>query len=195
MYDNPCNYCDNLENCMPRMNMPMANMPMDKPIEDMPMANMPMPNMPMHHMHMPNMPMMPMPMHMMNMPDYDEDDDDDDDDDLKKLYPKIYKRIYPIVKHHCDMIEARNGTMYCPSKDEMDRISMEIYDKCEDYYRDDYGTEDFNGVDFDVDEDMRQRRRRRRRIRRPAVGDLIRILFLRDLIGRRRRRRPHYGYY
>lgn len=185
MYDNPCNNCENFEQCRSKMDTPMMNMPM---------ANMSMENMNMAHMNMANMNMANMP--MMKMPAFEEDDEK-----VKKLYPKSYKRMYPIVKRHCDMLVARYGTMYCPSKEEMDDITEDIYDKCEDYYRDDYDDEDFNYAgNFDYDEDlndvidsndMRQRRRRRRRIRTPGVRDFIKVLFLQDLIGRRN----YYGYY
>ncbi|MBU3146269.1 hypothetical protein [Clostridium sp. CF012] len=169
-------------------NMPMKDMPM----KDMPMTNMPMPNMPMMCMPMICMPMMYMP--MMNMPMYDEDDEyDEDDKDLKSMYPKIYMRIHPMVKHHCDMLESIHGTMYCPSKEEMDHMCKEICDKYEEKHKDDDDRNDNN--------DMRQ-------IlglgRRGPIEDLTRVLFIRDLLGRRRRRRrmfdhgshhgSHHGY-
>ena len=154
-----------------------------------------------HCMHMMTMPMMNMP--MMNMPMEDEDDDED----LKKMYPKIYIRLYPMVRHHCDMMESMHGAMYCPSKEEMDCICKEICDKYEEHHDDDDDDDDDHdhhdhhdhdhdhhecrNVDVD-DDDMRQRRRRGRR---RLTQDLIRILLLRNLLGRRRRRRrrPH-GY-
>ena len=80
--------------------------------QDMPMMNMPMMNM-----------------DMMNMPM--------DDEDLKIMYPKIHIMLYPMVKNHCDMMISRYGTMHCPSKDEMDHMCKEVYDKYEKYYRDD----------------------------------------------------------
>jgi len=140
----------------------------------------------MHMMNMPmmNMPMMNMPMYEMNMPEVEENDDD-----LKRMYPKLYIRIYPMVKQHCDMMEASHGAMYCPSKEEMDHICEEICDMHEEHHKDDDDDDDDC-----KDDDMRQRRRRGRR---RAVNDLVRILFIRDLLGRRRRhrrRRPKYEY-
>ena len=132
-------------------------------------------------------------MHMMNMPVYGYHmpmmEEEDDDDDLKKLYPNIYTRMYPIVNHHCDMVESRYGTMYCPTKDEMERICKQICDKYEEYNKD----EDDDDEDYrnDDDDDMRKRRRRRRR---RSNEDLIKILFIRDLLGRRRRRRRRHNY-
>ena len=126
-------------------------------------------------------------MHMMNMP---MPEVEEDDDDLKRLYPKLYTGIYPMVRHHCDMMEARHGAMYCPSKEEMDHICEEICDMHEKHHKDD---DDDDDDDDCKDDDMRQRRRRGRR---RAVNDLVKILLIRDLLGRRRRhrRRPKYGY-
>lgn len=128
-------------------------------------------------MSMMNMPMMNIP--MMNMPMFGEEDGD-----LKRLYPKIYIRIYPMVRYHCDMMISMHGAMYCPDKDEMDRIAKEMCDKYEEHYKDD---EDDDDDDRNDDDNMRQRRRR---IRRRGIQDLIRILLIRDLLGRR-----HYGGY
>ena len=132
-----------------------------------------------HHHHHHCMPMMNMPMYenQMNMCMLDVNY-------LKKMYPKIYIILFPMVKNHCDKIEAKHGAMYCPGTDEMDRMCTEICDKYEEYYKD----EDCDRSD---DEDMRQRRRRGRR---GPLRNLIRILFIKDLIGRRRRRRFHHGY-
>ncbi|MBN4049415.1 hypothetical protein JYT70_00760, partial [bacterium AH-315-N14] len=133
-------------------NIPMKDMPMT----DMPMTDMPMNDMPMMCMSMMCMPMMCMPMH------------DEDDKDLKNMYPKIYMRIHPMVKHHCDMMESMHGTMYCPSKEEMDHMCKEICDKYEEHHKDDDDRNDNN--------DMRQ-------IlgigRRGPIEDLTRILFIR----------------
>ncbi|MBZ9607934.1 hypothetical protein G9F73_008955 [Clostridium estertheticum] len=200
MYDYRCKDCENIGQNMPMANMPMANMPM----ANMPMANMPMTNMPMTKMPMMNMPMMNMPMMnmammnmsmmnmammnmpMMNMPMMNMAMHDEDDEDLKSMYPKIYRMIYPMVKKHCDMMESKYGPMYCPSKDEMEHMCKEVSDKCEKHYRDD---------DDNDDEDMRDTRRQGRR---GPIQDLTRILFIRDLLGRRRRRRRgrmfHHGY-
>ena len=130
---------------------------------------MPMMNMPMN-MSMMNMPMMNMPMCM------------EDNEDLKKLYPKIYFSIYPMAAHHCDMMESRHGSMYCPSKVEMDRMCKEICDKHEEHHKHD-DDDDFK------DNDMRQNRRYGRR---RGIQDIARILIIRNLIERRRRHRREY---
>jgi len=162
MYDDRCKDCENLQNCMHMMNMSMMNMPMM--------------NMSMMHTPMMNTPMMNSP--MMNMPMLEEDDDENKD--LKKMYPKIYMKIHPMVKKHCDMMESMHGAMYCPSKEEMEHICKEICDKYDEHHRDD-GNEN-NGT------------RQLGHGGRGITQDLIRILFIRDLLGRRRRRRPHFGY-
>jgi hypothetical protein len=131
------------------------------------------------------MSMMNMPMYGYYMPMVEEDDD------LKKLYPRSYTRMYPLVKQHCDMMESKYGTMYCPSKDEMEHICKEICDKYEGHYKDDDDEDDDHRNDAE-DDDMRQRRRRHRR---RSNEDLIKILLIRDLLGRRRRRRHNYGYW
>lgn len=115
-------------------------------------------------------------MPMMNMPM--------DDDDLKNMYPKIYIRIYPMVKQHCDMMVARYGTMYCPCKDEMDYICNKVCDNYEKYYSDDEDHEHHEHHEDRNDDDMRQGRR----FSRGGIGDLTRILLIGDLLGRRRGR-------
>ncbi|WP_251861241.1 hypothetical protein [Clostridium sp. Marseille-Q2269] len=107
----------------------------------------------------------------------------DHDEDLKRLLPRIYFKIYPVVIHHCDLMEREKGKDYCPSEKELDSTCKEIYKKIKSQLDDD---------DDDCD-CTRQRRYRRRH----AVRDIIRILFLNELLRRRRRRRPHrpgYGY-
>lgn len=126
-----------------------------------------------------------MPMHGDYMPMTE-----DEDDDLKKLYPIIYTRMYPMVKKYGDIIEYKYGVMYCPTKNEMDRICKQICDKYEEYHKDDDDDYRYYDDDYGNDDDMRQRRRRRRR--RRSNEDLIRILLLRNLLGRRRH---NYGYW
>ena len=122
----------------------------------MPMMNIPMGNMPIM-----NMPMM------------------EEDEDLKKMYPKMYIRIYPMVRAHCDMMESMYGTMYCPSKEHMDHICKDVCDKYEKHRE----SED---DDCNDDNDMRQRRQLGRR---GPINDLIRILFIRDLLGRKTKKK------
>ena len=164
MYNYPCKKCKNFGQCMPMMNMPMMNMPMM--------------NMPMENMSMMNMPMMNMPMC---------EDEEESDEDLKNMYPKIYIKIYPMVKHHCDMIVAKHGKKYCPSKEEMDCICKEISDKYKEHYR---SEEEAEVVDNyrDDDDSLRQRRRYGSG---GGIGDIARILIIGSLLGGRR---YNYGY-
>ena len=92
MYDYRCKDCENLGHCMSMMQMPMMYMPM---------MNMPMMNMPMFEKN---------------------DDDNEDNEDLKIMYPKVYIKMYQMVKHHYDIMIAKYGTMYCPSEEEMDNM-------------------------------------------------------------------------
>ncbi|HEY8805870.1 MAG TPA: hypothetical protein VIM42_12350 [Clostridium sp.] len=148
MYDYRCKECKYLGQCMPMMNMQMMNMPM---------ANMPMMNMPMYENQMPMY--------------------EDDDEDLKSMYPKVYIRLYPMVKHHYDMIVAKYGRMYCPSKDEMDHMCKDICDKYKEHHKD----RDEDDDDDCNDDGMREQVRRSD----GGLGDLIRILLIGNLLGGR----------
>ena len=110
----------------------------------------------------------------------------ENDDDLKCLYPRIYFKVYPLVKRHCDMMEREKGKDYCPCEKEIADACKEIYKRIK------------HELDDDDDDYTRQRRYRRRH----AINDLIRIILISELFGRRRRRRrrrhsdhnPNYGY-
>jgi len=155
MYDYRCKNCENLGQCMSMMNMPMMNMPMaNMPMMDMPMANMPMMDMPMY-----------------------EKDWDEDNEDLKSMYPKVYIRMYPMAKHHYDMMVAKYGRMYCPSEEEMDHMCKDICDKYKEHHNRDVD-DDYN------DDDMRVRRFG------GGLGDIARILLIGNLIGGRN----YYGW-
>ena len=81
------------------------------------------------------------------------------------------------------MIESMHGAMYCPSKEEMEHMCKEVYEK---HHRDCENDDERNDND-----DVRQILGSRRGL----TQDLIRILLIRNLLGRRRRRRrPYYGY-
>ena len=129
---------------------------------------------------------------MMNV-EMPEADDDDDDEDIKKLYPKIYFKVMPMIKHHCDKMEGKYGTMYCPSEDELEKICEDIREKLE---------KDHEGTDIkDNDCNNKGKRRNEEDAKerqfgiRPLIRDLAGILLLGE-VGRRRRRRrrPNHGY-
>ncbi|EJO5349237.1 hypothetical protein NRP93_003403 [Clostridium botulinum] len=124
-------------------------------------------------------PMMPMGYGYMNNNNVEENDDD-----LKNLYPKMYFKMYPLVKQYCDMMEEKNGEDYCPSEKEMNSTCKEIYEK----------------IKPELDDDENDYTRQRRYRRRHAVRDIARILLVNELLGRRRgrrrrRRRRYYNYY
>ncbi|HEY8804797.1 MAG TPA: hypothetical protein VIM42_06775 [Clostridium sp.] len=149
MYDYRCKECENFGQCMSMMNMPMMNMPMA------------------------NMFMMDMPMYENQMPMYTEDDED-----LKSMYPEIYIGMYPMVKHHYDMIVAKHGRMYCPSKDEMDHMCKDICDKYKEHNKD----RDEDNDDDDDCNDNGMREQESRFDGGGGLGDLVRILLIGNLI-------------
>ncbi len=110
----------------------------------------------------------------------------DDDGDLKMLYPKIHIMLYPMVKYHCEMMVSMYGRMYCPSMEEMEHISKAICEKHEKYYRDDESDDNLNDEDYT--------RQRRRFHRRRGLQDLVKILIIQELLGRRNYGGYGYGY-
>ncbi|MBL4935104.1 hypothetical protein JK636_04960 [Clostridium sp. YIM B02515] len=116
---------------------------------------------------------------------YDPMIEEDDEQDLAMLYPSLYHRVMPLVMYHGDQMEMKYGPMYAPTREEVGRITDDIYDRLgSDMNFDEYENED------EGEEKSRQRPRRRRFPR-----DLISILFLRDLHRRRRRRRRRMHFY
>ncbi|MHB8065169.1 MAG: hypothetical protein ACYDG2_21585 [Ruminiclostridium sp.] len=100
---------------------------------------------------------------------------------LESMYPRCYYIINPEVERHCDMMCAKYGNMYTPSRQQMEGIVDEIDNKVGSDVDADYQDSD------DGDDRQFGFGGGRRRFRR----DLITILFLRAL--RRRRRFPHHG--
>ncbi len=84
------------------------------------------------------------------------DCEDENDDDLNRLHPRIYFKIYPLVKKHCDIMEKEKGKDYCPCEKELDDACKEIYERIKSH------------LDDDDDDYCRQRRYRRRN----AIGIL-----------------------
>jgi len=125
---------------------------------------------------------------------------EDWDDDLEKKYPPIYSKIYPWVSYFCCDMELKHGDDYEPTREEIKEITENIYEKIKDDLEDDDDKKDNKHRDDD---------------RIPLqygygysggfVNDLIGIVLLNELVGRRdhrrrrprrrRRRRPDYGYY
>ena len=100
-------------------------------------------------------------------------------DDLERMYPEVYRVVYPMVCFACDNIRT-------PVTEEMlDMMTDDIYDRVE--------ADGRINVDISVEvrnnEAVQENRQRRPRRRNRFLRDLIRILLLRELL-RRRHRRP-----
>lgn len=127
----------------------------------------------MPNFYIPYMQMMDVPAEyspMMEMPQ----------DQLESMYPKCYYIIYPEVNRHCDMFNKMYGTMYNPSRKQLEEIVDEIDNSVGSYVDAEYQERDENYT-----ENRQFGLGSRRRFRR----DLISILLLRELL---RRRRPNY---
>lgn len=98
-------------------------------------------------------------------------------DDLERMYPEVYRVVYPMVCFACDNIRT-------PVTEEMvDMMTDDIYDRVE--------ADGRINIDISVevrnDEETQESRQRRPRRRNRFLRDLIRILLLRELLRRRRR--------
>jgi hypothetical protein len=119
---------------------------------------------------------------------YDPMIEEEDEQDLAMLYPSMYHRVMPLVRYHGDQMELRHGAMYCPTREELGKITDDIYDRVDK----EMNIDEYDDYDEDEsDNESRQRPRRRRRFMR----DFIRTLFIRDLHRRRRRRRRRRHFY
>jgi len=113
-------------------------------------------------------------------------------DELESMYPEIYWDVYPLVAEVADKMAAAN---YKPNPNTMNMIVDNIIKNGGLWYEDDdedqFGGSEvipvqlgFGGAPF--------RRRRRGYHNRNTLRDLIRILLLRELAGRRRG--PYRGF-
>lgn len=104
--------------------------------------------------------------------------------DLERMYPDTYRIIYPMVVSSCNMV-----TMPI-TEDMLNRMTDDIYDRAEADGRINIDinvmsrAEEESNYNRQISEDVRQRRPRRRN---RFLRDLIRILILRELFGRRQR--------
>ena len=100
-------------------------------------------------------------------------------DDLERMYPEVYRVVYPMVCFACDNIRT-------PVTEEMvDMMTDDIYDRVEADGRINVEV----SVEVRNDEEVQEDRQRRPGRRNRFLRDLIRILLLRELL-RRRPRRP-----
>ena len=107
--------------------------------------------------------------------------------ELEDLYPEIYKIVYPMVRKVCAKNNYRGY-----SKNEVDRMVEEVYSNIEvndavelniTLNNDVRGTSKDNNSEKDAREN--ENRGEKRQIRRNSgLNDLIRILILRELLGR-----------
>lgn len=105
-------------------------------------------------------------------------------EDIERLYPEVYRVVYPMVCSACDKIQFPNA----PVTDEMvTRMTDDIYDRVE--------ADGRINIEVNVTTEVREasnnsdssiETRQRRRPRNRFLRDLIRILFLRELFRRRR---------
>ena len=102
-------------------------------------------------------------------------------DTLERMYPETYRIVYPMVVSACNMVSM-------PVTEEMlDRMTDDIYDRAV--------TDTRISIDINIEVESReetdsrqtsaQSRPRRPRRRNRFFRDLIRILLLRELLGRR----------
>ncbi|MFZ7130905.1 MAG: hypothetical protein ACOWWR_00930 [Eubacteriales bacterium] len=100
--------------------------------------------------------------------------------ELESMYPTIYFIVYPMVCRYCDMMDNTYGDMYVPNQKELSNMvdkmmeEMDIENIPMEPKSKDVSTKQWN---------------------RDAARDLLSILFLRELLDRRRYRRyPPYPY-
>ena len=107
-------------------------------------------------------------------------------DDLERMYPDTYRVVYPMVVSACNMVSM-------PVTEEMlDRMTDDIYDRA--------AMDSRINIDINIEVETREEdansgdrqmtslsRPRRPRRRNRFFRDLIRILLLRELLGRRPR--------
>lgn len=110
-------------------------------------------------------------------------------DEMDGMYPQIYMLIYPHIKHHCHMMELKHGHMHHYTREEIEEICEEILKLCEKDINDYYDKDEDIEHEHSHDHNQRSYRNRRRRI----ASDLVTILVLREMLGRRRR--PHFRQY
>ncbi|WP_432408337.1 hypothetical protein [Wukongibacter sp. M2B1] len=105
--------------------------------------------------------------------------------EASKMYPESYNKIYPYVKRKCEEMDNEYDQRMnpFPTKETIDQMTDEIYEE----YKKDYGVEDAPTQGSNLT-----------RYNGYIGRDLITILLLGSLLGRRRRRfrrRRFYGGY
>ncbi len=151
-------------------------------------------------------------MHMMNIPKQYEPMMEMPQEQLESMFPRCYYIIFPEVSRHCDRMIAKKGTMYTPTREQLeemvDDIDNRVGQDVDAEYEDDDENQNLESYNYQKDNDYQEMEPyhygkekddrqfgffgggfgRRRRFRR----DLISIILLREFL--RRRRRPHHGF-
>jgi hypothetical protein len=106
------------------------------------------------------------------------------DSQLESMYPDMYYRMYPEVVRECDRMEMVYGEEYMPGREELDKMMDNIFVKL--------------NVDIDISTGSLQASADSIETQvyggRGILRDLAGILLIRELLGRRRRRRPYFPY-
>lgn len=103
-------------------------------------------------------------------------------DELERMYPEVYRVVYPMVCFACDNIRT-------PVNEQMiDMMTDDIYDRVEADGRINIELSvEVRDSKLSIEETKENRQRPRPRRRNRFLRDLIRILLLRELLGRRQR--------
>ncbi len=105
---------------------------------------------------------------------------------LESMYPDIYHVVYPEVFRHCNMLDNAYGQAYIPNREQLEPVIEDIYANVD---------KKFNNKSTEDSEQEKALQYRRGGF----LNDIVWIIFLNELLGRRRRYRPSpryrpYGY-
>lgn len=124
------------------------------------------------------MPYMNSYMQMMDMPNYCYQMAGMPEKQLESMYPKVYITIFPVVQHHCDMMDMKYGMMHIPTCEQLDSMTESIVKIV------------VPDVEVIITQEEREGERQLEFGGRRLLRDLVTILLLRELI----QRRSPYGY-
>lgn len=99
--------------------------------------------------------------------------------ELEKMYPSIYYTIYPEVVKQCNILEQTHGVAYTPNQNALNDIVENIY----------------SNIQTQVHQSSVEDEAQTSRYGRGFFRDIISIILLGELLGRRRRRRRYYDGY
>lgn len=93
---------------------------------------------------------------------------------LERMYPSIYYIVYPEVVKHCNVMDRTYGHLYTPTKKQVEDMVETIHTNVQ---------PKLDQVSEEIE---------KKQYRGGYLGDIISIVLLGELIGRRRRRRRYY---